>query len=87
MMKENYILNNGFKIELHTLGDAGWYDLVVYKTLSEETRLKLGLGQPISSAKRAAELLAITIDAELWINHKRVRMSNTAEYYIKENAL
>ncbi len=82
-MKENHILNNGFKIELHTFGDAGWYDLVVYKTLGEEIRLKLGLGQPISNAKRAAELLAVIIDAELWINYKRVRISTTAEYYIK----
>jgi len=54
-------------IEFSQIADAGMYDLVVFDNeITEILRLHLGLGQPLESAFREAELLATAIDCEFF---------------------
>ena len=74
-------LNNGIRIVVWKLGEAGGYKIIRVTSFGEDLVKELGLGQPFNCAYQEAEDLAVLLDAELVLNGEVIRFSKTAEYY------
>lgn len=74
-------LQNGLRVVVWRLGDAGGYKVESVETFSVKVSLLLSGGQPFNSAYKEAEQLAITIDAEFVVNGEVIRKSLSGEYY------
>ena len=67
-------LTRKVEIRLRKIGDAGLYDLVVRDNgISENLRVVLGPGEPFKCAYRDAEILAIALDCELYLDNEIIR--------------
>jgi hypothetical protein len=77
-------LKKGFRVKILKVLNAGIVSLEEIHYFSPRITFRVNSGSPYEVALREAEMLAVTIDAELVVGSEIERYSKSAEYYIEE---